>query len=112
MNVFKDDSEESMELKHSVSRTLKINGKRRPEATSCLLPTSRMLLLQRRPMPRLMSGAEALALQGIPMADILGAEGMNDSLFQSLAGNAFSGGCCAAVMLSTLLSVAWPRDCH
>ena len=101
----------SLELKHSASRVLK-HGKTVRHETTCLLPSSRMLLLQHQPQ-RLLTGLEALHMQGIPVPAMLQAsraDVADDKLFMSMAGNAFSSGPCAAVMIATLAAITLPDD--
>ena len=101
------------ELKHSAPRVVKTTnskarasrGRRRSGATSCLLPSSRLLVLPPYvEAPRLMTGLEALSIQGIERIH-LQMYGGRDSLYMSLAGNAFSGGSYALMFLATLASV-------
>ena len=103
------------ELKHSAPRVVKMlkkqskgqasRGRRRSGATSCLLPASRLLLLPPYvEAPRFMTGLEALSIQGIERIHMQMYNG-KDSLYMSLAGNAFSGGSYALMFLATLASV-------
>ena len=62
-------------------------------------------------VPRHMTGLEALSIQGIEKANMLKYTGNDkeyktkDTLYMSLAGNAFSGGSYALMWLATLASV-------
>ena len=93
----------SLGLKHSASRVLKQSAAVRDE-TTCLLPSSRLLLLRRQPQ-RLLFGLETMHMQGLPVPVMLAAAAAgvaDDRLFVSMAGNDFSSGPCAAVMFATL----------
>ena len=95
----------TLELKHSAPRVVGLGGqakKRRFQgSTSCLLPTSRMVVMPPSvPEMRYLTGREALAIQGIECGS---GHGLTDSELLHLAGNAFSGGCFAAVFLATLV---------
>ena len=94
------------DIKHSASRTIKAVC-REKQITTCVLPTSKLLLCQ-RPLPRVMTGVECLALQGIGHSLTLDSE-MPDSLLLSLAGNAFSAAPCAAVLLSAFITLPLPE---
>ena len=105
----------TLELKHSLPRTENMIWKsskgtqRRPRHyTSTLLPGSCLLVLGKRGEPRLLRGAEALALQGIPLkvACELHGQGISDSTEMLLAGDAFSG----ALVMTTWLSALCAAD--
>ena len=96
----------TFDIKHSASRTIKAVC-REKQITTCVLPTSKLLLCQ-RPLPRVMTGVECLALQGIGHSLTLDSE-MPDSLLLSLAGNAFSAAPCAAVLLSAFITLPLPE---
>ena len=70
-----------------------------------MLPSSRMMMMQ-RDNPRLLTGLEALRLQGFGVDILLaGAEaGFNDRFYMNLAGNAFNGGAFAASFLAALIA--------
>ena len=92
-----------LELKHSAPRVVKAKGHRRRRAgsTSCLLPTSRMMLLPPWvPSPRYMTGCEGLAVQGIDHHFTAGDPVLTDMEYLHLAGNAFCGGSCAMILLA------------
>ena len=98
----------AVELKHSVERTLRKDGQQTTQNTTipCVLPTLRLLKLgDSKNAPRLLSGLELLSIQGIPREYSLAfAESrpqgnlQTDKLCSDLAGNAFAGGCFAAVL--------------
>ena len=100
----------SVELKHSASRVVPLRPKsarrRQDGCTTCLLPSSRLLLRPPIvPVARYLSGLEALTLQGIPRSCVLSNTVNSDKDLLSLAGNAFSGGAAAAVFIATLYSL-------
>ena len=99
----------SMEMKHSVQRVVHhaLAKHRRQQCTSCLLPSSKILLwppvVQ---MPRLLTGLEALALQGVPLHfDSATGSVLSDTDYMGLAGNAFNGGCMAMMLVAALASL-------
>ena len=58
-----------------------------------------------------MCGVEALALQGIEVQHMTGPDNkLSDQAFVSLAGNAFSGGSYAMVLIATLASVSLSKE--
>ena len=73
------------------------------EHLSTILPSSRLLLLRTTP-PRILTGREALAVQGIGLEHTLGVD-MSDADFMQLAGDAFTG---ALAMVTFIASLA----CH
>ena len=88
----------STELKHSAERVvLHAGAKHRHgvDCTSCILPASKIVLWPPLvPKPRMLSGLEALSIQGIPATfhSTHGTTaGMTDSDYMSLSGNAFNG---------------------
>ena len=102
----------SLELKHSAPRVVRVRSetaktrKRHPGATSCLLPSSKLLLMP--PLveeARFMTGAEALSLQGIDKFHCVSHSHVSDQTFMSLAGNAFSGGSYALVFIAAIASL-------
>ena len=99
----------SVELKDSAARVVKFSAhaKRRfAGSTSTLLPASRLMIQPPLvPHARYMCGAEALALQGLPLCYSITDPILLDAEYLHLAGNAYSGACAAAVFLSTLASV-------
>ena len=105
----------TLELNHSLPRTENMIWKsskgtqRRPRHyTSTLLPGSRLLVLGKRGEPRLLRGAEALALQGIPLkvACELHDQWISNSTQMLLAGDAFSG----ALVMTTWLAALCAAD--
>ena len=94
-----------LELKHSACRVVKPaqTRRRRAGATSCLLPGSRLLLLQPLvPSPRYLTGCEGMAVQGIHHNFTAGDPVLSDAQYLHLAGNAFCGGSCAIVILAAV----------
>ena len=56
-------------------------------------------------MPRLLTGLEALALQGVPLHfDSATGSVLSDTDYMGLAGNAFNGGCMAMMLIAALAS--------
>ena len=106
----------AVELKHSAPRvirppTSKPRRFRHEKCTSCLLPASRLLVLPPHvPQARYLTGAEALAIQGVPLCYTVSEPPANDSLLLNMAGNAFSGGCAAAVFIASLLATSFPES--
>ena len=106
----------TIELKHSAPRVVRpvvvqsrIRGKRYKGSTSCLLPSSKMLLFQPHvPEPRYLLGAEALALQGIPHCYTTVDTVVQDGDLMNLGGNAFNGGCAAMVVIAAMISSTFP----
>ena len=98
------EEQPTVELKHSAPRVVGRQGVKKRHfsgATSCLLPTSRMMVMPPIvPEMRYLLGREALAIQGL---DCGGGHGLTDSELQHIAGNAFSGSCFAAMFLATLV---------
>ena len=99
----------TVDLKHSASRSVggeSSSGSR--DTTTCVLPSSRMLLL-RNARPRLLTGLEALRIQGMAIEPMLSPDcPVNDTVLMILAGNAFCAGPCAAVIISALASIRVP----
>ena len=115
-----DQSTPTVELKHGAPRVVcrpaapkskgRARGRRYKGSTSCLLPASKMLLLEPHvPEPRYLTGAEALALQGIPFCYTTNSD-VEDADLIHVAGNAFSGGCAAMVFLAGLRCSDFPDD--
>ena len=98
-----------MEMKHSVGRVIHhAKAKHRHHnCTSCILQSSKMLLFPPVvEMPRLLTGLEALSLQGTPLHfDSATGSVLTDSDYMSLAGNAFNGGCMAMMLIACLSSL-------
>ena len=98
-------SQPTVELKHNVLRVLSLKEhtakhRKRAGTTSCLLPTSKLLVRPPIvPQARFLLGLEALSIQGIDQHWLATDRVMSDSEYLHLAGNAFSGGCFAAVLL-------------
>ena len=98
-------SQPTVELKHNALRVLSLKEhtakvRKREGTTSCLLPTSKLLIRQPVvPQARFLLGLEALSIQGIDQHWLATDRVMGDSEYQHLAGNAFSGGCFAAMLL-------------
>ena len=105
VHMFDGKGDVTLDLKHSSSRTVRTACKQK-QLTTCVLPTSRLLLCQKE-LPRMLTGVEGLALQGIG-ADISLNSNMPDALMLSLAGNAFSAAPCAAVLISAFISITLP----
>ena len=105
VHMFDGKGDVTLDLKHSSSRTVKTACKQK-QLTTCILPTSRLLLCQKE-LPRMLTGVEGLAPQGIG-ADISLNSNMPDALMLSLAGNAFSAAPCAAVLISAFTSITLP----
>ena len=95
----------TIELKHSALRVVslreaKAKGKRRAGSTSCLLPSSRLIVRPPVvPRARFLLGLEALSIQGIDAHWLVTDRVMSDGEYMHLAGHAFSGGCFAAMFL-------------
>lgn len=95
----------TVELKHNALRVVSLNehkskSKRREGSTSCLLPTSKLLVRPPSvPRARFLLGLEALSIQGIDQHWLATDRVASDAEYLNLAGNAFSGGCFAAVLL-------------
>lgn len=93
----------SVELKHSAPRVVKTGGRRRQHCTSCLLPSSKMMVFPpTSDSTRFLTGLEALSLQGVPHSFHESTRVLKDSEYMSLAGNAFSGGCWGLAVLAAL----------
>ena len=94
----------SVELKHSASRVVKTGSRRRQHCTSCLLPASKMIVFPpTSDSCRLLTGLEALSLQGVPHSFHYTTEGvLKDREYMGLAGNALSGGCWGVTVLAAL----------
>ena len=106
----------AVELKQSAPRVIRppISKARRfryEKCTSCLLPASRLLVLPPHVLhARYLLGAEALAIQGVPLCYTVSEPPANDGLLLNMAGNAFSGGCAAAVLIASLLATSFPES--
>ena len=95
-----------VELKHSISR-VELRETMAKQISSCLLPGSRLLLVDQRPIPRLLLGVEAMSIQGIPPehtwpATIGSSPILTDSDWMDMAGNSFAGGCLVAMLIAGL----------
>ena len=104
------DEQPCVELKHSAPRVVGLTGsskrRRRIGSTSCLLPTSKLMLLPPLvPQPRYLTGLEALGIQGVDAAFCSTDAKLTDSEYMHLAGNAFSGACFAAAFISAMSSM-------
>ena len=104
------DEQLSIDLKHSAPRVVGLAGftkqTRRCGSTSCLLPTSKTMLIPPVvPQPRYLSGLEALGIQGVDAAFCSTDAVLTDAEYLHLAGNAFFGACFAAALISAMSSV-------
>ena len=103
----------TVELKHSAPRVVGLSGAKKKKyqgSTSCLLPTSRMMVLPPTvPELRYLTGMEALCIQGVGGGSRIQSHGFTDRELLHLAGNAFSAGCFAAVFIATLAHVDLSR---
>lgn len=109
----------TLELKHSAPRVVRFQHsdvrrsagqRRRGGSTSCLLPSSKLLLMP--PLvdkPRYLTGVEALGLQGIGMQHCFSNTKLPDHAFMSLAGNAFCGGAYAVMFIAALTKLRFPE---
>ena len=87
----------AVEVKHSL---LRLNSAHRAsESLSTILPGSRQVLLRTVPR-RMLSGREALAIQGIGLEHTMNCNMVRDSEFMKLAGDAFS----IHVLMASILS--------
>ena len=98
-------SDVTLDVKHSASRTVR-TACRDKRITTFVLPTSKLLLCQKE-LPRMMSGVECLALQGISAEDSMHSD-IPDATLLSLAGNAFSAAPCAAVLIPAFIAITLP----
>ena len=102
-------SSAATEIKHSAPRVVLQAGAKKQisRGTSCLLPASKIVLWP--PVvdkARLLTGLEALSLQGVPPEHHEGTgRVIGDADYMSLAGNAFNGGCFSIMMLAALATV-------
>ena len=96
----------TLDIKRSASRTMR-SVCREKQITTCLLPTSKLLLYQKA-LSRTRTGVECLALQGIHHRFSLDSN-MPDSLLRSFAGNAFSAAPCAAVLIAAFIALPLPE---
>ena len=87
----------AVEVKHSLTRLNSTH--RQTEHVSTILPGSRQVLLRTVPR-RMLSGREALAIQGIGLEHTLNCNTVKDSEFMKLAGDAFS----IHVLVASILS--------
>ena len=55
--------------------------------------------------PRFLTGLEVMQIQGIDGHHLSSDRIMSDSEYMHMAGNAFSGGCCALMFLATIASL-------
>ena len=108
-------SSPTTELKHSAERVVlhaAAKHKTSSASTSCLLPASNIAIWPPLvPRVRLLVGLEALAIQGVPPCyhNMTGGI-LSDNDYMSLAGNAFSGGCCGLVLLAALATLRFPSS--
>ena len=115
MQVSQEDEEQitSLDVQQSPDR-VPIG---RNSMLSCLLPASRIFMVP--PLvnkPRMLTGHEMLAFQGIPMTVLKKAQvGLGqsikeaDQLYADLAGNAYSAFCASAVLISIFAHMSWGR---
>ena len=90
----------------------------RSSILSCMLPSSRIFMVPPLvTIPRMLSGHEMLAFQGVPMKTLRQAQvalGVSmkeaDHLYADLAGNAYSGFCASAVLISLFVHMSWGED--
>ena len=95
-----------VELKHSAPRVVGCKNRRRAGSTSCLLPSSKLMLMPPLvPSPRFLTGLEAMQIQGVDGHHLSSDRIMTDGEYMHLAGNAFSGGACALMFLATIASL-------
>ena len=116
MQVSQEDEEQitSLDVQQSPDR-VPIG---RNSMLSCLLPASRIFMVP--PLvnkPRMLTGHEMLAFQGIPMTVLKKAQvGLGqsikeaDQLYADLAGNAYSAFCASAVVISIFAHMSWGED--
>ena len=104
----------TVELKHSAPRVLPHLSAthKHTSLTSCLLPSSKIMIWPPAVKEaRYLTGPEALAIQGIPPEyDEATGQVCNDSLYMSLAGNAFNGDCFALIFLAGLAVMKIPQE--
>ena len=112
LNAGASRSTTSTQMKHSTERVVMHAGAKHRhgvDCTSCILPSSKIVLWP--PLVancRMLSGLEALAIQGIPQSfhSTHGTSAnMRDCDYMSLAGNAFNGSCAGAMMIAALATM-------
>ena len=95
-----------VELKHSAPRIVGCKKRRRAGSTSCLLPSSKLMLMPPHvATPRFLTGLEAMQIQGVDGHFLSSDRVMTDAEQLHMAGNAFNGGACALMFLAGLASL-------
>ena len=90
-----------VELKHSAPRVVGCKKRRRAGSTSCLLPSSKLMLMPPHvATPSFFTGVEAMQIKGVDGHFLSSDRVMTDAEYLHMAGNAFSGGTCALRFLA------------